>query len=79
MLKLGSIRFRARCPRHPAYDPANGGESAIRGGCQRCHLLLEVFHAHARFIALARQARSSPEEAPRKVTEAIDERQATLF
>ena len=78
MLKLGAIRFRARCPRHPAYDPSHGGESAIRGGCQKCRLLLDVYDAHARFIALARQARNSPEE-PRPKRAAIDERQTSLF
>ena len=79
MLKLGSIRFRARCSRHPAYDPAHGGESAIRGGCQKCRLLLDVFEAHLRFVALARQFRNSPEEQRSRPPSIIEERQISLF
>jgi len=79
VLKLGSIRFRARCTRHPAYDPANGGEFAIRGGCKRCEQLLELFKAHAHFVALARQVKNLAEEERPRHDDPDDDRQASLF
>ncbi|MBV8068908.1 MAG: hypothetical protein JO270_03320 [Acidobacteriaceae bacterium] len=65
MLKLGSIRFRAKCVRHPKFNPARDGLAAIKGGCPKCHLLLDIFQTHARLVALMRQA-VPPKESPAK-------------
>lgn len=41
MLKL-SIRFRAKCPKHPRYRPEIDGPGAIRGACATCESLWDV-------------------------------------
>ena len=56
MLKVGSIRFRAKCARHPRYNPALDGLAGIKGGCPKCHLLLEIFESHRKLVSLMRQA-----------------------
>jgi hypothetical protein len=53
MLKLGTLRWKGKCSRHPAYDPADG-EAAIRGGCARCYALLDIHVQHRRLIELIR-------------------------
>lgn len=42
MLTL-KIDVRAKCERHPGYDPAKEGQGGIRAGCRRCEALLEVY------------------------------------
>jgi len=54
MLKLGTLRWKGRCARHPRYDPALDGEGGVRGGCTRCLRLLEIHEHHARLIAMMR-------------------------
>ena len=56
MLKLGTVRFRARCRRHPRYNPALEGEVAIRGGCPQCHLLLDIYKTHRSLVMLIQKA-----------------------
>jgi hypothetical protein len=77
MLKLGTVRFRARCARHPRYNPAIDGEAAIRGGCPKCHLLLDIFRAHRQLVSLMQQVK----EANQNKTDATSaaERQLDLF
>jgi hypothetical protein len=57
MLRLGTVRFRAKCPRHPRYNPAIDGEGAIKGGCPKCQLLLEIFYAHRQMVTLMRKVK----------------------
>ena len=45
MLKLGHVRFRGKCPKHPGYDP-HEGIGAIKGGCPRCERLFYIFKQH---------------------------------
>ena len=84
MLKLGTIRFHSRCDRHPAYDPADG-PGAIRGGCLRCGLLLDIHQTHIRLVELIRQAKNqAADQAPKKAAAATtagagDPRQGALF
>jgi hypothetical protein len=54
MLKLGTLRWKGRCSRHPRYDPASDGEGGIRGGCTRCLGLLEICQQHKKLLALMR-------------------------
>lgn len=70
MLKLGTLRWKGKCKRHPAYDPADG-EAAIRGGCARCYALLDIYVQHRRLLELIRafgpmreRPRKSPDELP---------------
>ncbi len=82
MVKLGTVRFKARCERHPGFDP-HDGPGGIRGGCKRCMLLLEIHDSHARLVELIRKAKN--EAGPALVKRAAvgsngaDERQTTLF
>lgn len=55
MLKIGSIRWKGRCTKHPAYDPEFDGIGGIRGGCRRCDLLLEIYTAHTKMVRLMRE------------------------
>ncbi|MDP9170846.1 MAG: hypothetical protein M3N54_09545 [Acidobacteriota bacterium] len=54
MLKIGSVRWRGKCSRHPAFDPGDAGRDAIRGGCPRCGQLAEIQECHARMLSLMR-------------------------
>ena len=77
MLKLGTVRWNGRCKRHPRYDPVDG-EGAIRGGCQRCMQLLEIYRQHKQLVEMMRTFGPVPQ---RKVKEppARDNRQGSLF
>ena len=77
MLKLGSIRFRAKCVRHPKFNPARDGLAAIKGGCPKCHLLLEIFETHRRLVGLMRQAVPARENPPK--SDPSDTSQLALF
>ena len=55
MLKIGSIRFRGKCTKHPSYDPYLDGPGGIRGGCDRCALLLEIMTRHTELLALMKR------------------------
>ena len=54
MLKLGTLRWKGRCARHPRYDPAFDGEGGVRGGCTRCLRLLEIHEQHERLVTMMR-------------------------
>jgi hypothetical protein len=53
MLTIGTLRWKGRCSRHPQYDPVDG-EAAIRGACQRCYSLLEIYAQHRKLVELMR-------------------------
>jgi hypothetical protein len=72
MLKLGSVRWKGRCGRHPGYTPEIDGLGGIRGGCRRCELLLEIWTTHQRLVRLVREFGSSREDASRKIALAVD-------
>jgi hypothetical protein len=81
MLKLGTIRFKGRCSRHPRFNPEHG-EGAIRGGCPRCQKLYDIHIAHTRLVELIRLAKNDPDEPTRNIRKAerpADDRQALLF
>jgi hypothetical protein len=78
MLKFGSIRFRAKCSRHPSYNPALEGEEAIRGACPKCHLLLEIYRAHRQLIDLMQQVKQEELKSPTTKT-LLHDRQMDLF
>ena len=65
MLKIGNVRWKGNCAKHPLYNPAEGGESAIKGGCARCQSLLELYRHHATLVRMMR-ALGPPDDRPKK-------------
>jgi len=79
MLKIGSIRWKGRCHKHPGYTPELDGLGGIRGGCTRCQILLDIHTHHVTMIRLIREfgARS---DSRAKLPDALDaERQMSLL
>jgi hypothetical protein len=76
MLKLGTLRWKGRCKRHPRYDPAEG-EGAIKGACQQCQRLLEIHLQHRRLVDMMRAFGPVRDRTKRNAAE--DSRQASLF
>jgi hypothetical protein len=76
MLKLGTLRWKGRCKRHPRYDPADG-EGAIKGGCERCRQLLEIHLQHKRLVAMIRAF--GPARDQKQPSTPVDDRQQRLF
>lgn len=62
MLKIGAVRWRGKCSRHPRFDPFAGGRGAVRGGCARCMSLVEICEAHQKMLALMRKFTPPPEK-----------------
>lgn len=79
MLKFGTIRFKAKCNRHPTYNPEDG-QGAIRGGCPKCLQLFEIYQAYLKLTTLMKQAKNEPDKPPAaKAAVANDPRQSSLF
>ncbi len=38
-------RVKAKCDRHPRYNPQRDGRGSIKGGCSTCFTLLDLHHA----------------------------------
>jgi hypothetical protein len=76
MLKLGTLRWKGRCKRHPRYDPSDG-EGAIKGGCERCRQLFEIHVQHKRLVAMIRAF--GPARDQKQPAAPVDERQQRLF
>lgn len=70
MLKIGAVRWRGKCSRHPMFDPLEG-MGAVRGGCPRCTTLVEISELHAKMISLMRTF-SPPSDKKRKRPELPD-------
>ncbi|HYO81635.1 MAG TPA: hypothetical protein VES20_09555 [Bryobacteraceae bacterium] len=81
MVKLGSIRWKGRCSRHPGYAPEIDGLGGIRGGCKRCEMLLEIWHTHHRLIRLMREFGSRTDDSTPKPADSApaDDRQMSLL
>jgi hypothetical protein len=78
MVKIGSVRWKGRCSRHPRYDPEIDGLGGIRGGCRRCELLLEIWSSHSRLVRLIREF-GTREDAPVRELSVMDDRQMSLL
>lgn len=59
MLKI-RIEARAKCKRHPGYDPHVSGQQGIIGGCTACTALLEMYGAALVFQRLVGAALFDP-------------------
>ena len=77
MLRVGSIRWKGKCGRHPAYNPEDG-EGAIRGGCERCHALLDIFRQHTKLVRAMREF-GPMQDRPMKPSPKRDGLQPSLF
>ncbi len=77
MLKIGVVRWRGKCSRHPSFDPYADGPGAIKGACARCEALLEIYQCHQKMVALMRTF--TPPAQRRKPVDDFAERQANLF
>ncbi len=76
MLKIGVIRWRGKCSRHPGFDPLTDGPATIKGGCERCSVLMEIHSHHQRMLQLMR---TFAPPAARKTNVRIDDSQPSLF
>ena len=38
-------RVKAKCERHPRYNPQRDGRGGIKGGCSTCFTLLDLYYA----------------------------------
>ena len=38
-------RVKAKCDRHPRYNPERDGRGGIKGGCSTCFSLYDLHHA----------------------------------
>ena len=83
MLKIGSIRWKGRCSKHPRYNPEEDGEGGLVGGCGRCLQLLGIFVSHKKTLGLLksfgpmREIKLKPK--PKTLETPIDDRQTSLF
>jgi len=79
MLKIGSVRWRGKCPKHPGFDPAMEGPGAIRGNCQRCNDLFAIHDLHQKTLRLMRTFRPLEEKKAATRPAAEDDKQMGLF
>jgi hypothetical protein len=79
MLKIGSIRWKGRCHKHPGYNPEIDGQGGIRGGCRRCELLLEIYASHSTLVRLMREFGVRPDSAKSRVVNSEAERQLSFL
>jgi hypothetical protein len=54
MLKIGSVRWRGKCSRHPKFVPGEGEHTSMRGACAKCAQLAEIQECHQRMLSLMR-------------------------
>lgn len=78
MLKIGVVRWKGRCAKHPRYHPEHDGLGGIKGGCRRCELLLDIYNHHASLMRLLREFGARPEPKFKRYEPEAD-RQMPLF
>lgn len=54
-MKIRSRKFEGRCAKHKRFNPAVDGRGAIRGGCLRCTLLVDIWEASLKLNQLIRR------------------------
>ncbi len=78
MLKIGTVRWRGKCPKHPMFDPEADGPGAIKGGCPRCQDLQTIFDSHQRTVRLMRTF-GTPSDPRRRQSDPAANLQQDLF
>ena len=79
MLKIGVVRWRGKCSRHPSFDPYTDGPGAVKGACPKCIALLEIHQYHQKMVALMRTFAPPVVKKKTEPEEAFDDRQIGLF
>jgi hypothetical protein len=79
MLKIGSVKWRGRCAKHPKYDPAEGGLGAVRGNCIRCNQLVDIYDQHQKLLRLMRTFQPIQEKKKTRSLPPLNEFQESLF
>ncbi len=79
MLKIGSVKWRGKCSKHPGYDPADGGIGAIKGNCEKCNALAEIYDHHTKIMRLIRGFQPIAEKKKPAPLPDINEFQQSLF
>lgn len=79
MVRIGSVRWKGRCSRHPRYDPETDGLGGIRGGCRRCEMLLEIWSSHATLVRLIREFGTREDDSKIRGSHAANDRQLSLL
>ncbi len=80
MLKIGSVRWRGKCTKHPGFDPASDGPGAVRGNCQRCKDLVAIYDLHQQTLRLMRTFRPAEEKKMGShPAQSADDQQMALF
>ena len=78
MLKIGVVRWRGKCSRHPSFDPYSDGLGGVKGGCARCLALVEIHQCHQKMMGLMRGF--APVALKKKARDAeFEDRQESLF
>ena len=77
MLKIGSVRWRGKCSRHPMFDPYSDGPGAVKAGCTRCEALLDINDCHQKMLRLMRTF--APQTSKKQPAALVDDRQESLF
>ena len=77
MLKIGSVRWRGKCSRHPAFDPYEDGRGAVKAGCPKCESLAEIHECHQRMLKLMRGF--TPQQSKKKPEPEFADLQESLF
>jgi hypothetical protein len=50
-----SERVKAKCDRHPRYNPERDGRGGIKGGCSICYSLFDLYQARLSLDAAHRE------------------------
>jgi hypothetical protein len=79
MLKIGVVRWKGRCSKHPRYNPEMDGLGGIRGGCRRCEMLLEIYTNHTSLVRLIREFGTRADVRTRSAEEKDASRQLSLL
>lgn len=80
MLKIGTVKWRGKCSKHPGYDPAEDGPGAIKGNCVRCNDLAEIYECHQKMMRMMRKFQPIIERPKPVVAEAeFNDLQQSLF
>ena len=54
-MKIRSRKFEGRCAKHKGFNPAVDGRGGVRGNCQRCCLLTDIWEASLQLNQLIRK------------------------
>ena len=82
-MKIRSRKFDGRCAKHKRFNPAVDGRGGIKGGCNRCSLLTDIWEASLQLNLLIRKFDPGHDDlkrpAPPKQVPQPDPRQMSLI